>query len=151
MSQNDLLHFFHNKREKEAVNPIDREKRKKEWLLAIERLYQFVKGSMRDLILDRTVSVKTHPKTMTEDGLGTYKAMELVLTVGGEAVVFSPKGRNIVGTSGRVDLRGDMGEVTLVLGADGKWGIIKQRVPKIKTVPLDSDSLLATLKDIMRP
>ena len=66
-----------------------------------------------------------------------------------ERVVFSAKGKNIVGASGRIDLSGDMGEGTIIREDHG-WAIVAARVPKRKVIPLNEESLLEALKTVMR-
>jgi hypothetical protein len=93
---------------------------------------------------------------MSEQYIGTHTIPELVIGIGDEEVVFSPKGVNIVGAAGRVDLIGERDEVTLVReqGADkleDKWSIVEQRIPSPKLVPLTKESLLTALRAVMRP
>jgi len=101
-------------------------------------------------VAEELVRVGRRQKTLVEEYIGPYQVDELVLQVGDEQVVFSPKGRNIVGGSGRIDLIGEMGEKTIVLQPEEGWGIVEARTPTLKIVPLDEDSLLTALKEVMR-
>ena len=59
---------------------------------------------MGESIHDGTVDVDELESDVTEDFIGTYKVPQLQLTVGRDRAVFSPKGVNIIGAKGRVDL-----------------------------------------------
>jgi hypothetical protein len=151
MSENELITFFHSKRAKKASRGIDWKKKQKEWTKSIDELYTAIRGYLSKVIADGTVTVEYRPKTITEEPVGTYEVKELVLRVGEEIAVLSPKGMYIVGASGRVDLRGDMGVVTLVLQPGRRWAIVEKRVPILKTIPFEPGSFFSALKDVMRP
>ena len=123
----------------------------RDWIAATDQLYDEIRKLLDAPISNGSVVVDFRPKTITEDFMGTYTVRELVLRVGEEIAVFSPKGRNIVGASGRVDLTGEMGEATLVLQPGPRWAVVAQRVPVLRLVPLEQESLLAALRSVMRP
>ena len=60
------------------------------------------------------VEITRLDKVVTENYIGEYHIPELVVFVGDEQVVFSPKGVNIVGARGRIDAEGERGEATIV-------------------------------------
>jgi len=152
MGKEQLQEFFREKVKKSDSAGIDWNARKKEWQKSLRELYHTIetfldvkKGTKENLF-----KIGFQDKRLVEEHLGVYLVKELVLDVGDERVIFSPKGRNIVGAAGRVDLIGEMGVKTLVVQPDGRWGIIASRTPTLKVVPLDEDSLLAALKEVMR-
>ena len=98
----------------------------------------------------KTVTVQRHPKHLTENYIGTYQANDLTLVIGNEQVRFSPRGRNIVGASGRVDILGERGETILIQQADSNWAFVRSRQPKLETVPLDESTLAEVLQLVMR-
>lgn len=150
MAVQKLNDFFKEKKIKTGEG-IDWAAKKEEWIQDVNELYEMIKKYMGSLLTDDTVSLSLSGKTIVEEYIGKYKIHELVLQVGDERVVFSPKGRNIVGASGRVDLIGEMGQKTLVVQPEKRWGIVATRTPTLKVVPLDETSLLDALKEIMRP
>src|ERR1039458_2111707 len=69
---------------------------------------------------------------------GTAKMMDdLVLSVGDEKVTFSPKGRNVVGSQGRIDVFGESGQAMLVVQPGPRWSVVTSRSPRLKIEPLD--------------
>jgi hypothetical protein len=148
MSENSLEDFFREK--KKAHGPrIDWEQRKQEWIGAVTSLYETIRGQyLAEPINKGLVTVSTVNKTVDEPLIGSYEIPELVLQVDDERAVFSPKGRNVAGASGRIDFVGRFGERTLVLQPGG-WMLVIRRTPSVKLVPFDAESLLQALKDVM--
>src|SRR5580692_3299063 len=130
MTTQSLSDFFREKRAHAGSDDVDWDRKKREWITAVEDLYQLiVEKFLAAAIAGGSVTATYRAKNITEDPIGSYEIRELVLQVGNETVVFSPKGRNIVGASGRVDLQGEMGEATLVLQPGSRWALVAQRVP----------------------
>ena len=97
------------------------------------------------------MEIKRRDKGVTENDVGEYRIKELVLRVGDEDVVFSPRGVNILGAMGRIDVQGDRGEATIVWQGENRWSIVISRTPTVRLVPLAVDSLAEMLRGIMRP
>ena len=147
-----LTEFLRSKREQSAGGQVDWETKKAEWLASVQTLYTGIRKLMGESIRDGTVVVDELESEVTEDFIGTYKVPQLQLTVGRDRVVFSPKGVNVIGAKGRVDLWGDRDTVTLIRTAsdgDGEWRVVLQRVPKFVAVPLDESSLAEALQRVM--
>ncbi|HET6252287.1 MAG TPA: hypothetical protein VFE47_31665 [Tepidisphaeraceae bacterium] len=153
MTIQNLTEFFREKRAHAPAKDIDWEQRQQEWIAAIDGLYQIVTTEwLAPAIQNGLVQVDYRPKKITEDFLGTYEVREMVLRVGEEMVTFSPKGRNVIGVQGRVDLVGEMGEVPLVVQQPGnEWAILAPRSTPTRLIGLDEKTLLLALKDVMRP
>lgn len=150
MASAELRNFFKAKTAKPA-SKIDWEKKKAEWIKSIHALYDLVTNKfLKDLVKDGSVQTSQSEIEIREDFLGQYQAPKLTLQVGDERVEFLPKGRNIVGAVGRVDLIGEMGQYTLVVQPKDRWGIVLSRVPTLKVSPLTEETLFEALKGIMR-
>jgi hypothetical protein len=147
-----LTEFLRSKKDQSAGGQVDWEAKKAQWLASLEKLYARIKNLLDESIRDGTVDVVGFEAEVNEDYIGTYRVPQLGLTVGRDRVLFSPKGINVIGAEGRVDLRGDRDTVTLIRTAsdgDGKWEVVLQRVPKLVAVPLDASSLAAALQRVM--
>jgi len=151
-----LRDFLRKKKEETSASPnVDWEAKRDDWVKSVKRLYKILMEILpKDLVDDKTVEVSQMRKAITEEYIGSYTLPELTLKIGGEKVVFSPKGVTVIGAAGRVDLRGARDTVTLVRekGQDGhaeKWHVIVQRTPSIKSQPLDADSLKWALERVM--
>lgn len=149
--QSDELQDFLLSRQQRAVaNENGWKERRREWIAAVKQLYQRVTDELlARSIAQGLVTVSRVDKEITEENLGTYRVPELVLLINKETVRFSPKGRNIIGAKGRVDLVGELDTMTLVLEPGGKWNIVHSRVPR-RTVALDHKALAEALRRVMR-
>lgn len=152
--EDQLIEFLRSKKVHSPIPEIDWEAKRDAWVRLVEGLYEFVQEMLRDSIVSKDVIVRTIRVELTEDFIGTYSIPALELSVGRERVEFRPKGVNVIGAAGRVDIRGERDTVTLlkdISGAKDKWTIVLQRVPHLQTAPLDSESLKYALERVMLP
>lgn len=146
---------FIRRKEQAARPPIDWQAKRDELVQSVENLYSLVRKMLRKSIESKAVSVRTFDMEVTEDYVGTYTIPALELSVGAERVEFRPKGIMVLGAEGRVDIRGAGDTVTLIKRAEengnSEWTVVLQRVPHIRTAPLDRDSLKDALERAMLP
>jgi len=128
---------------------IDWDDRRNEYLKAVRTLYDQIKAILAEPIGQKTVTLYERTKQLTETYIGTYSADDLVLVIGGEQVRFSPRGRNVAGAAGRVDVVGEKGEATLIL-QDSGWGFVQTRQPKLVVAPLNEATFTEVLRSVMR-
>jgi len=146
----ELKDFLLSRQQHASTNDIHWEERRREWIGAVERLYRKVTDELlAESIAQRLVTVSRVQKEIEEEYLGAYRVPELVLDISGEIVRFSPKGRNVVGAKGRVDLVGEIDAVTLILEPAGDWSVVVSRVPR-QVVTLDGKTLAEALLRVMR-
>jgi hypothetical protein len=151
MTTKQMREFFQEKKAKAGPEDVNWEARKAAWIQAIEDLYKIITEQyLAQPIADGTVKVSREEQRIVEHNIGVYIAPVLVLSVGDETVVFSPKGMNVVGATGRIDLRGDVDDRTIVRQPGDRWSVVETRMPTLKLIPLNEKSLLAALKSIMR-
>ncbi len=150
MSQNQLRDFFHGKKLRAQPANIDWAAKRDAWIQAVKALYHRIVDDYLRTAKD-DVEITQADKVVTESLIGEYRVPELVLRVGDEQVVFSPKGANVVGADGRVDVWGDRGEATIIWQGGDRWSIVASRVPALRLVHLTADSLADVLREIMRP
>lgn len=149
MNQN-LADLVKKKAQAATSNPIDWDDRRNKYLAAVSHLYRQIEDAFREAIADKSVVVHRRPRAITESYLGTYTAEDLVLVVGNEQVRFSPRGRNIAGAAGRVDVLGERGEAILLFQPDSGWEFVQTRQPALRTVPFDESALAEVMRLVMR-
>ena len=152
--EDQLVDFLRSRREQTPNPEINWQAKKDVWIRSVNTLYELIQAMLRDSIASKDVMVRTFDVQITEDFIGTYAIPVLELSVGRERVEFRPKGLTIIGAAGRVDIRGESDTVTLVkdtANADSGWTIILQRVPHLKRVQLDRESLKYALERVMLP
>jgi len=147
---NQLKEFFREKQTRASQTGIDWVAKRDDWIEAVEKLFDTIDEEYLAAVKDSVQVDRTHLKSVQEPQIGEYKIAELALTVGDEQVVFSPKGVNVIGAAGRVDVRGDRGEATLVRNADRSWSLVLARTPRLQLVPLTDETFLEMLRSVMR-
>ncbi len=141
-----------NKKQKQAGagESIDWDDRRNVYIAAVKGLYQQIEAELTDAIKQGIVTLRKRPKDLTENYIGTYSVDDLILVIGDEQVRLAPRGRNIVGAAGRVDVVGERGEATLILQPGATWEFVQTRQPTLQTVPFDGSTLAAVLQFVMR-
>ena len=136
---------------------VDWEAKKRDWIDAVQRLYDTIENDIfKDARVEGLVKIWPRDVEVEERYIGRYTIPELVVQIGVEEVVFSPKAVNVIGASGRVDLVGGRDRATIIREWDPNtqqegWSIVEMRLPSRKLVPLTKDSLLAALRAVMSP
>jgi hypothetical protein len=156
--KDDLREFLRERVAKSgAPSRVDWEARKRDWIGAVERLYDTIESDFfKDARREKLVKVQRREVQVAEQYIGRYKIPELVVRIGNEEVVFSPKAVNVIGAAGRIDLIGERGQATIIRERDSKtrnesWSVVETRIPSRRVVPLTQQSLLAALRQVMTP
>ncbi|HUY91764.1 MAG TPA: hypothetical protein VMV10_23680 [Pirellulales bacterium] len=129
---------------------IDWDERRNRYVAAVDALYAQIEGMLAEAIGQKKVASQKREKHLTESYIGTYAVNDLILLIGDEPVRFSPRGRNIAGAEGRVDVVGERGEAILILRGDADWGFVQSRQPTLAVVPLKEETLAEVLQLVMR-
>ena len=146
-----LDEIFQKKHRQASVGAaINWDERREKYISVVDSLYQTIEKFLAEPIAHKTAVLQRRPKELSENYIGTYKVDDLILLVGDEQVRFSPRGRNIVGASGRVDVLGERGDDVLIVQIDSRWSFVQTRQPTLKVVPFDESSFAELLKRVMR-
>jgi hypothetical protein len=150
MAQDQLQKFFQEKKQKAKPSDIDWGARRDAWIKAVNDLYRMIEDEyLKDAKAD--VEITRRDTDAREFLVGIYQIPELVLHVADEEVVFSPKGVNVVGARGRIDVEGERGGVAIIWQGEDRWDVVVSRTPRLRLIPLTADSLAEILQGIMRP
>lgn len=137
------------RKQSEAATDVDWDVRRTQYLRAVDDLYTRIEGFLTGPIEDGAVKVQRRPKNLTEHYIGTYSADDLILFFGDEQVRFSPRGRNILGAEGRVDVLGERNEATLIL-SNAEWCFLQARQPRLLAIALNESVFADVLNFVMR-
>ncbi len=113
-------------------------------------MYRQIETILVEPAKQKTVTIQRRKKDLTENYIGTYSIEDLILVIADEQVRFSPRGRNVAGATGWVDVLGERGEAVLIAQPDSRWGFVQSRQPRTRIVPLDEMSLAEVLRQVMR-
>lgn len=177
MSKKDFNTFIEKQRKKdvEEVN-IDWGKKKDEWLDSLKQLYEIIDGFLSEYAKSGDLVIEKKEKSIHEELIGEYMASTLILKIKGEEVIFDPIGTNLIGSKGRVDMKGNAGIVKFVLvnkdaaapkikftilvsgepekeeqeGEVAGWSWkISTPPPRIKYIELDEESFFDSLMEVI--
>ena len=94
---------------------VDWNKKKLAYLEQLDRLFENVEVFLREFIESGAVRIERNVITIDEEYVGKYDAPVLRIHIYGRHADLLPMGVNIIGTPGRVGLKGIMGTVRFVL------------------------------------
>jgi len=103
-------------REIEAAKQFDAKKEIAEYQGFLTQLYAQARQYVEPYVASGSMSIEMMSKPMQEEGLGVYEVEEMVLRISTtKHVRLVPKGTNLIGTKGRVDIQGRGPDVRLIL------------------------------------
>ena len=146
----NLTELLQKKQKSASGVTVDWDDRRNKYLAAVKDLYDQIRSILAEPIHQHAVSVRSHPKKLSEDYIGTYSVDDLVLSIGDEQVRFSPRGRNTAGAAGRVDVVGERAEAILIYQPESGWAFVKTRQPSVRTEPFNEATLTEVLQLVMR-
>jgi hypothetical protein len=132
--------------------PVDWNARRAEWIESVHGLYETIERFLHEFTIAGDVQVRRRSVELEEEYLGRYQTEAMTITVFAKSFELTPRGRNIIGARGRVDLRGPFGQARrLILSREHaeQWEITPadQAIPREK---LTKASFLETLSQLGR-
>lgn len=128
---------------------VDWSRRRAEWLVSLETLYGQLSNFLAMEKASGLVTVQGSSVQLREDYLGDYEAPALFIHIGDEVVAAMPRGTLIVGSHGRVDLRGNNDEVMLIRDKEDHWQFAYRTNGGLKYEDLSADSLKAWIQKLV--
>jgi hypothetical protein len=108
--------------EEKEEKEIDWSRKKKEFLQAVDELFNFVENCLKPY--REKVVISYEEICIEEEKLGTYKSKKMIIKISNRKATLTPIGVTVIAASGRVDLEGETGIVRIV------------RVPTLASKPL---------------
>ncbi len=115
MGKKDLQAFINTKKQN-AVDEekIDWEKHKDEWLQSLNEIYDQIESWLNDL-KDSAISFEYKNKEINEEHIGIYNANNMIIKIASEQILLKPIGTLLIGSKGRIDMKGKNGIIKFVL------------------------------------
>jgi hypothetical protein len=107
--------FVQRQRQPASEDVMDWKKERDEWLGYLERLYNLVSEYLHEYIYSNAIQVRESNIELNEENIGTYTAKRLTIVIGAQEITLTPVGTLLIGTKGRVDVKGSAGSSRLVL------------------------------------
>jgi hypothetical protein len=96
-------------------NAFDPAKERDEWLGYLEQLYSRIADYLKEYTEDNAVAFRWSEIELNEENIGSYTAKRLTIVIGANEIVLTPIGTLLIGSKGRVDVKGSAGTSRLVL------------------------------------
>ena len=140
--------FLLKKKQEEEENKINWDERKSIWLKSIDELYANIKEWLESFEDQGFIQIKDDKEiTLNEEYIGQYQARRLDIYLGNDIISLTPKGTLIIGSKGRMDMRGPKGEVLIIQPDWNDWKFAK-RTPKLETWDVNSESFKKIIQDL---
>ena len=95
--------------------PIDWQAEKAEWLAYLDELFTMVDEFLKTYVAQGQVSIAYNQVELNEEFIGPYAAKAMTIRIGSKVIQLEPIGTNLIGTKGRVDVSGPLGNARLLL------------------------------------
>jgi hypothetical protein len=116
MSKSDFDAFVKRQQtEQQEEATFDPKQQLEQWLSYIDALYNQITDFLQAYIEGGTAQIEYSDIPINEDFIGTYTARKMFLKIGRSTVTFTPIGTMLIGTKGRVDVQGPLGNARLSL------------------------------------
>lgn len=105
-----------------AAVEIDWKKERDQWLAHLGRLYSKIESFLAKYVSSGQIRYEYRSIDLNEENIGSYTAKQMVLRIGRQEVDLVPIGTLLIGSKGRVDVRGPAGTAQILLVDRKAWG-----------------------------
>lgn len=141
--------FLKKKSQEKEQNKIDWDKRKANWLISIDNLYSDIKKWLSTFTEQELIQIKDEKQVqLNEEYIGQYKVPRLDIYVGNDIISLTPRGTLIIGSYGRIDMRGPKGEIMIIEQKLSDWKFAK-RTPKLETWDINENSFKSIIQELV--
>ena len=141
--------FLKKKKDDEAKTKINWEERKSFWLESIDEFYANIKDWLRSFEEQKYIQIKDDKEiTLNEEYLGQYQTKRLDIYLGNDIISLTPKGTLILGSYGRIDMRGPKAEIIIIQPNWKDWKFVR-KTPKFETWDVSSESFKKMIQDLV--
>jgi hypothetical protein len=96
-------------------NALDWNKERDDWLAYLQHLYESIAEYLDEYIKDGAIELRESDIELNEENIGVYTAKRLAIVIGAQEILLTPVGTLLIGSKGRVDVKGSAGDSRLVL------------------------------------
>jgi hypothetical protein len=141
--------FLKKKKQEEEKNGINWDERKAAWIKSISKLYADIKDWLDPFEKEGFLHIKDEKEiNLNEEYIGQYQVKRLDIYLGNDLISLTPKGTLIIGSFGRIDIRGPKGEILIIQPNWNDWKFAK-RTPKLETWDINAESFKKIIQDLV--
>jgi hypothetical protein len=94
---------------------INWDRERDEWLAQLGRLYSQIESFLEKYVSSGQIRYEFRPIDLNEENIGSYVAKQMLLRIGRQEVDLVPIGTLLIGSKGRVDVKGPAGRAQMLL------------------------------------
>ena len=140
--------FLKKKKLEEKSKKIDWNERRVTWLNSVDQLYLKIRTWLDPFMEQSLLDIKEKNVEINEEYIGLYTIRRLDIYLGNDLISLLPKGTLIIGSYGRVDMKGPKGEIMMVEQKWSEWKLAK-RTPKFQTWDLTAESFKEAFQEVI--
>jgi hypothetical protein len=141
--------FLKKKSAENEKSKINWDERKANWLNSIDELYKNINNWLTPFKNQKLITIKDEKEIeLTEEYIGRYPVKRLDIYIGNDIISLTPKGSLIIGSYGRIDMRGPKGEIMIIEPKWNEWKFAKRSL-KLETWDINEDSFKAMLQNLV--
>jgi hypothetical protein len=119
MAKSDFDAFVKRQQTKEPEEAtLDPQEQLRQWLSYLDSLYKQITKFLESYIQNGSAKIDYQDIELNEDFIGPYLVRKMLLKIGRSTVTFTPIGTMLIGTKGRVDVKGPLGTARLTLSTN---------------------------------
>ncbi|MEI9808642.1 MAG: hypothetical protein WDO16_12715 [Bacteroidota bacterium] len=135
------------KKEEQQNAKINWDERKETWLKSIDGFYRKINEWLDPFQKGGFLTISQKEITITEEYIGQYNTIRLDLYLGHDLISLTPRGTLIIGSYGRIDMRGPAGETFIVEPEWNQWKFAK-RTPRLKYWDVTEESFKSAIQEL---
>lgn len=108
----------------------NQEQRKSDWLKGVSGVYEKIESWISKYKKEDLIQTNYASARIDESLIGQYETQKLTLIIGNKIIEIVPIGTYILGSYGRIDIRGSKGTYHLIQKEFGQWQLINNRSVK---------------------
>ena len=114
--KNDFEAFVKRQQQRASeAKQVDWLNEREQWLGYLNKLYETIESFLAPYTENGRITHRYREIELNEENIGTYKARQMILKIGGQEIVLTPVGTLLIGSKGRVDVIGPAGRTRLIL------------------------------------
>ncbi|MBZ0255232.1 hypothetical protein K8I31_04175 [bacterium] len=158
----EFEHFLDEQIEKKQTEFIDWNAKLPNWLEQIDLFFEKVESFLKPYMESNKIVLEYDKQMIEEEYIGEYEVRTAGISIGSIKLKLVPKGMNVIGAHGRIDLIGPNGIARFVLvekdmnetrsdyssdAIERVWKIVTEP-PHVELFALDEDMFLKALMDV---
>jgi len=115
MVTKDFSEFVARQQVDETDEKVDWAEIRDEWLKNLDSLYKKIAEFLEEYLVSKSITLGFTDIRLAEENVGEYAAKRMDIKIGRQRVTLEPVGTLLIGSKGRVDVRGSAGKGLLLL------------------------------------